>query len=65
LIDLTRTEMSAVLKKLPEAAFGRAGQHSDAGRVTLADLVTKAVSHFDHHLKFIHAKRIKMGKEMW
>ena len=65
LIDLTRREMAAVLKKLPDNAFARAGTHSEAGRVTLADLVTKAVNHFDHHLKFIHAKRTKMGKEMW
>jgi uncharacterized damage-inducible protein DinB len=65
LVDLTRKQMAVILKKLPESAYQRAGTHSEAGRVTLADLLTKAVNHFDHHLKFIHAKRIKMGKEMW
>ena len=65
LIDLTRKQMASILKTLPESAFARAGAHSESGRVTLTDLLTKAVKHFDHHLKFIHAKRIKMGKEMW
>jgi len=31
----------------------------------LRDLIDAAISHLDHHMKFIHAKRIKMGKEMW
>jgi uncharacterized damage-inducible protein DinB len=65
LFDLTRRQLSAVLNHLPDAAFERAGMHSEAGRVTLADVIKKAVNHLDHHLKFIHAKRTKMGKEMW
>jgi hypothetical protein len=65
LIDLTRRQMTAVLKNLSDSAFERAGNHSETGRKTLADLVKGAVNHLDHHLKFIHAKRQKMGKEMW
>jgi CBS-domain-containing membrane protein len=65
LIDLTRKQMASILKTLPESAFARTGMHSENGRITLSDIVTKAVKHFDHHLKFIHSKRIKMGKEMW
>jgi hypothetical protein len=39
--------------------------HSEAGKQTLADIVGKACNHLEHHLKFIHAKRAAMGKEMW
>jgi len=62
---LIRRQIGTILKTLPETAFNRAGMHSVAGRKTLLDLVTTAVNHFEHHLKFIHAKRAMMGKEMW
>ncbi|HEX8524143.1 MAG TPA: DinB family protein [Tepidisphaeraceae bacterium] len=65
LIDINRRQMGVVLKNLPEAAFSRSGTHSQAGKKTLEDVVRMAVNHLDHHLKFIHAKRAKMGKEMW
>ena len=44
-----------------EADFARAGNHSQAGRLTLAALVAKSVSHLDHHLRFLYAKRAKLG----
>src|SRR5437763_127122 len=65
LFALTRKQMASILKKLPEPAFERFGTHSLAGKKTLADLVKTAVEHLEHHLKFIHAKRAAMGKEMW
>jgi uncharacterized damage-inducible protein DinB len=65
MFDLIRKQNSVVLKTLPEKAFARSGTHSEAGKKTLLDLVTTAVNHFEHHLKFIHAKRALMGKEMW
>ena len=65
LIDLTRRQMARVLRKLPDAAFQRAGTHNEVGRLTLEQLVTKANSHLDHHLHFIYEKREKLGKSMW
>jgi uncharacterized damage-inducible protein DinB len=65
LFELTRKQMTKVLRKLPDSAFARSGTHSEAGKQTLTDLVQKAVTHFEHHLKFIHQKRARMGKEMW
>jgi uncharacterized damage-inducible protein DinB len=65
LLDLSRNQIALILRKLPDAAFKRSGTHSSAGKKTLLDLVSGAVRHFEHHLKFIHAKREKMGKEMW
>jgi len=65
IVKLVRSQMAAVLFALPDKAFDRFGTHSEAGKKTLTDLVKGAVNHLDHHLKFIHAKRAKMGKEMW
>jgi hypothetical protein len=64
-VELNRRQLVRVLKALPEAAFQRHGTHSEAGRITLADVVKKAQDHMAHHVRFIHAKRAKMGKEMW
>jgi hypothetical protein len=62
MIDLTRRQLARVLKKLPTQAFARAGQHSEAGRQTLEQIIDKAIWHLDHHLKFIAEKRAKLGK---
>jgi hypothetical protein len=29
--------------------------------VTLAEILVKAANHLDHHLKFLYAKRAKLG----
>lgn len=65
MVEHTRRDLGGVLRKLPDQAFSRTGTHSEAGKLTLADIVTKAANHLEHHLKFIHAKRAAMGKEMW
>ncbi|MCC6423641.1 MAG: DinB family protein [Phycisphaerales bacterium] len=65
MLDLNHRQMSAIFHHLPPSAFERFGTHNTAGKKTLADLIAFAVTHMDHHVKFIHAKRIKMGKEMW
>jgi uncharacterized damage-inducible protein DinB len=65
IFDLARKQIASILRKLPDTAFERAGTHSERGRMTLTDLLNYATRHLDHHLKFIHAKRAKMGKEMW
>jgi hypothetical protein len=65
IVELNRGQLVRVLRALPAAAFQRAGTHSEAGRITLADVVGKAQDHMAHHVKFIHRKRALMGKEMW
>ena len=65
LVELTRRQLSTVLKKLPDAAFARTGRHTERGRQTLTDVLKYAVEHLDHHVRFIHRKREVMGKEMW
>jgi uncharacterized damage-inducible protein DinB len=65
LIELTRKQMTVVLRKLPEQSFDRVGKHSERGLMKLGDLLRYVTDHLDHHIKFIHAKRARMGKEMW
>ena len=65
IFDLNRKQFATVLRKLPDGAFVRTGNHNETGRITLEYSVQTMVKHLDHHVKFIHAKRAKMGKEMW
>ncbi len=39
---------------------GRAN-HTEKGRQTLAEVLAYATNHLDHHLKFLYAKRAKLG----
>jgi uncharacterized damage-inducible protein DinB len=59
---LNRLMTGAILRKLPDAAFARAGMHSERGRETLADLVRIYTDHVHHHMKFVKEKRRALGK---
>ncbi len=61
LLTANRRAVAAILRRLSDADFARRGSHSVLGAVTLADILAKAVNHIDHHLKFIYAKRAKLG----
>ena len=37
------------------------GTHTEKGRQTLAEILVYATNHLDHHLKFLYAKRAKLG----
>jgi uncharacterized damage-inducible protein DinB len=63
--ELTRKQMSVVLRAASDAQLARTGTHTERGKQTVLDILGYAVRHLDHHLKFIHAKRAAMGKEMW
>ena len=65
LVDLNRKQFAKVLRKLPDAALQRKGTHNERGPLTAGKYVQSTVEHLEHHLKFIHAKRANMGKEMW
>jgi uncharacterized damage-inducible protein DinB len=56
-----RRWMTRILRKCSDADFARVGLHSEAGRKSLAELVTTAVSHVDHHLRFLFGKRAALG----
>ena len=61
LFTANRQRMSRILRGCAEADFARAGDHTERGRETLADLVTGYVSHLDHHLRFLYGKRANLG----
>ena len=65
LVDLNRKQFARVLRKLPDSALQRKGTHNERGVQTAGKYIQFTIEHLDHHLKFIHAKRANMGKEMW
>ena len=64
LFRLNRLLTADLLRRLPEAAFRRTGNHSERGLLTLADLVLDEVEHPEHHLKYIRQKRALLGKPL-
>jgi hypothetical protein len=52
-----RGENYELLKDLPEAAFERAGIHSDRGRVTLRQLLQLVAQHAESHAAQLRARR--------
>jgi uncharacterized damage-inducible protein DinB len=64
LFDLNRRQFTRALRKLPESAFSRTGQHSERGAITLGQSLQYMVEHVDHHVGFIRRKRDKLGK-LW
>jgi hypothetical protein len=62
--EKNRQLTAAILERLDDAAYARAGQHNERGRVTLAELVETYVDHLHHHLKFIRDKRRLLGKPL-
>lgn len=46
-----RAENYELLKVLPEAAFARAGNHSERGRVTLLELLEDCADHAESHAR--------------
>src|SRR6478735_8470021 len=53
LLEIGRRQWARVLRKLPDAAFERTGQHNRSGTVTLGELVASYIAHIDDHLNFI------------
>ncbi len=62
LLEVGRRQWARVLRRLPDEAFARTGQHNRRGTVTLGGFVADYVAHIDDHLKFIHGKRANLGK---
>jgi len=62
LFEVGRRQFARVLKKLPPEAYQRQGKHSEAGPLTLQQLLETYVNHLEHHLGFLLQKRERMGK---
>jgi hypothetical protein len=61
LLELVRRQTAGILRRLPEDAWERAGVHTQAGLVSLRELLGKAVDHVQHHVRFIDEKRRALG----
>jgi uncharacterized damage-inducible protein DinB len=64
MLELNRRLFAAILRKLPDSAFGRRGEHSEIGMFTLEQAVTWTIEHLDHHVHYIAMKREKIGKPL-
>jgi hypothetical protein len=61
LFAANRRWMATVLRGCTEGDFARAGMHTEDGRLTLAELLAGYVTHLDHHLRHLYAKRANLG----
>lgn len=64
LLETNRRQFTKVLRKLPDSAFSRTGEHNERGSITLGQSVQWMVEHIDHHIGFIAKKRQKLGKPL-
>ena len=62
LMEVGRRQFARLLRKLPPEAFDRTGTNNRSGLKTVGGMVQSYVKHIDDHLKFIYAKREKLGK---
>lgn len=60
-VEQTRRQMVRILRTLQPDALGRVGVHNQAGPKTLEQLLTGAVNHLPHHVRFIADKRRALG----
>ena len=61
LIQIVRSQMSRILKTLPESEFVRTGKHSADGPISLSTLLERITKHIPHHVTFIDEKRTALG----
>jgi hypothetical protein len=53
--------MARILLKLDPEALQRVGTHSEKGPRTLQQILTSAIEHIPHHVRFIEEKRRALG----
>src|SRR5262245_59719819 len=61
LVTVVREHMAAILRDLGTADFQRVGNHAEAGRMSLEDLLRRIADHIPHHVRFIDEKRAALG----
>jgi uncharacterized damage-inducible protein DinB len=61
ILEATRSQMARILRKLPDAALARIGNHNERGPRSLEQLLKGATDHILHHLTFIMDKRKALG----
>jgi uncharacterized damage-inducible protein DinB len=61
IVAQTRSQMARILRTLAPEAWSRVGVHNERGPRTLEQLLTGAIGHIVHHVKFIDEKRRALG----
>jgi hypothetical protein len=61
LVELCRRHMTRILRALDDSALASRGIHSEAGPLSLEQLLERVSRHVEHHVAFIHEKRKALG----
>lgn len=61
LIEAVRGQMARILRTLRDEDFQRTVIHSEAGLLTIEQLLTSVTRHIPHHIAFIAEKRAALG----
>jgi hypothetical protein len=56
-IESTRKQLARLLRGLPPEKIAKSGVHSQRGLISVEAVLTAAVNHIPHHVKFIDEKR--------
>ncbi len=62
LIEICRSHVTRILRTMTDADLARVGNHTEAGPLTLEQLLNRIIKHVQHHVKFIDEKRAALGK---
>ena len=61
LVELCRSHVARILRTLSDADLARRGVHTEAGPLTLEQLLDRVCGHVEHHVPFIAEKRKALG----
>ncbi|MDX1945647.1 MAG: DinB family protein [Pirellulaceae bacterium] len=61
LVETCRGQISRILRTLTDDDLARRGIHTEAGPLTLEQLLQRIIKHLPHHVQFIHEKRQALG----
>lgn len=56
-VEAVRRQMGRILSSVSDSAWIRTGIHSEAGPLSLEELLRRITAHLPHHIKFIEEKR--------
>ena len=59
--ELTRSQLTRMLRVTGPDVLGRVGVHSERGPRTLEQLLATAAAHIPHHVRFLAEKRVALG----
>ena len=61
IIEHTRNQLARILRRFPAEVLQRTGIHTERGERTLEQILSGAINHIPHHVKFIREKRRALG----